>query len=311
MRGGPSAPLPSERARGGGGAGDRPRHDGGRSSRALLSFRLRPRRRGAGRDGRALDGRALQAPRSAAVRAGRVHPAPGDPLLVGADGPSARSAPYARARAQTELRRPRSRSFFCSKDAGRHGGALGRAPPQLRADERGGARVAESALVGLGREASQVPRRWTSLTAGLRAAHGRGRRGLLRERARGRGAVEPPSDRGLPRRGRSVGRWERARSQEPASRPRSASAFTPSCSAPGAAPLTTLRTKLAQVGVRAEDLSTEGDAHELSVRVHAAGSGICEEAFVFVVDQFEEVFNSRSRRARARRRLRMARGDRR
>jgi WD40 repeat protein/serine/threonine protein kinase len=58
---------------------------------------------------------------------------------------------------------------------------------------------------------------------------------------------------------------------------------------PGSAPLSTLRAKLKQLGVRADDLSRESDADEVATRVHAAAS-LRDETFVFFADQFEETF---------------------
>ena len=58
---------------------------------------------------------------------------------------------------------------------------------------------------------------------------------------------------------------------------------------PGAAPLTTLRAKLAQLGVHTDDLRAEKDAQEVAARVKAAARPR-DETLVLVVDQFEETF---------------------
>jgi WD40 repeat protein/serine/threonine protein kinase len=66
-------------------------------------------------------------------------------------------------------------------------------------------------------------------------------------------------------------------------------AFHPIVLRPGATPLRTLRTKLAHVGVRTDDLETARDGGELAARVHAVARSRAE-TLVLCVDQFEETF---------------------
>ena len=68
---------------------------------------------------------------------------------------------------------------------------------------------------------------------------------------------------------------------------------------PGGSPLAALRAKLAQLGVRVDDLRSEGDAGEVASRVHALARAR-DETLVLLVDQFVETFTlARDARERA------------